>query len=262
MASRPTNALPVLYNELIPISRHDHKNWRFRLQDKLPFMSEIHAIPLAVEEFGMAQRNFPIVFSSGPNPVPLALMGLNDGVNVFFDEEGNCRESHIYLPAYIRRYPFMLAKIDPKSEDMSLCVDPSRGMVGEFEDGEPLFEGDEPSEFTKNILGFCEQFAISAQRTNDFVAELMEHKLLIDGEVAIQPNDASTPYVYRSFQIVSEERLKELRGDVLRKMVKSGLLPLVYAHLMSLSLVQDIFQRQAILGRIPPLPENEQNPSA
>ncbi|MCA1955671.1 SapC family protein, partial [Zymomonas sp.] len=111
MASRPTNALPVLYNELLPISRHDHKNWRFRLQDKLPFMSEIHAIPLAVEEFGMAQRNFPIVFSSGPNPVPLALMGLNDGVNVFFDEEGNCRESHIYLPAYIRRYPFMLAKI-------------------------------------------------------------------------------------------------------------------------------------------------------
>jgi FAD/FMN-containing dehydrogenase len=40
--------------------------------------------------------------------VPLALMGLNEGVNVFFDDEGTML-GESYVPAYVRRYPFLLA---------------------------------------------------------------------------------------------------------------------------------------------------------
>jgi hypothetical protein len=81
--------------------------------------------------------------------------------------------------------------------------------------------------------------------------ELGEMGLLMDGEVSIQPDGADQPFVYRGFQMINEEKLVDLRGDQLRKMSQSGMLPLLYAHLFSLSLMRDIFARQAQQGKMP-----------
>jgi hypothetical protein len=250
MASAPANTLPLFYKELEPLSSGAHGEWRARRIDTAPFLAGAHAVPLTIDEFALAQRHFPIVFSAGPNPVPLALMGLNEGVNLFVDAEGKLT-SDVYVPAYVRRYPFMLAKLRPDTDELSLCFDPTADAIGAFEEGDPLFEEGQPSEATKAILGFCEQFETAGQRTAAFVQELAEHKLLIDGEVAIQPEGAPQPFIYRGFQMVSEDKLRELRGDVARKMIQSGLLPLVYAHLFSLSLIREIFGRQMQQGLVP-----------
>lgn len=257
MASAPqANALPLFYKELQPLSSNLHQDWKARRVENAPFFATAHAIPLTIEEFGMAQRHYPIVFSVGPNPIPLALMGLNEGTNVFVDEQG-VLTSNVYVPAYVRRYPFMLARLRPETEDLSLCFDPTSNVVGAFEDGEPLFDGAEPSESIKTVLGFCEQFEQAGQKTAAFVNELNQHGLLIDGEVTIQPDDASQPFIYRGFQMVSEDKLRELRGDVLRKMVQSGLLPLVYAHLFSLPLIREVFAAQMAQGKVPTPPVTE-----
>jgi len=179
------------------------------------------------------------------------LMGLHEGTNTFFDEKGTIRDSNIYLPAYLRRYPFMLARLREDSDELSLCFDPTSGAVGEFEDGEPLFDGDQPSDATKAVLQFCEQFETAGQRTAAFIQELKTSDLLMDGEVAIQPEGAPQPFVYRGFRMVDEEKLRELRGDELRKMNQSGLLALIYAHLFSLSQIRDIFSRQVAQGKGP-----------
>ena len=107
--------------------------------------------------------------------------------------------------------------------------------VGDFEEGEALFDGDQPSEATKAILEFCEQFEAAGQRTSAFIEELTKSDLLMDGEVAIQPEGFEQPFVYRGFRMVDEEKLRDLRGDELRKMNQNGMLPLIYAHLFSLS---------------------------
>jgi len=182
--------------------------------------------------------------------VPLALMGLNEGVNVFVNEEGKI-DQPVYLPAYARRYPFMLAKLTPDSEDLSLCFDPSSGLVGEFEDGESLFEGDQPSEATKQALQFCEQFEQAGQRTQAFIDEIKKHNLLMEGEVAIQQPGVEQPFIYRGFQMVNQEKLREIRGDVLRGWAQSGLLPLLYAHIFSLDLMSTVFGIQAQQGKAP-----------
>ena len=65
---------------------------------------------------------------------------------VFLDEKGHAIDNNIYIPAYIRRYPFLLAKLRPESDELSLCFDSSSGAIGDFEDGEPLFDGDQPAE--------------------------------------------------------------------------------------------------------------------
>jgi hypothetical protein len=256
MASAPQNAsLPIFYKDLAPLNRQDHADWNSKGTDRAPWLIGQHAIPLTVEEFPMAQRHFPIVFSSGEDPVPLALMAMNEGINVFVDDEG-VLTSPVYIPAYARRYPFMLAKLQPESEELSLCFDPTSGLIGEFDEGQPLFDGEEPSESTKATLQFCEQFEIAGQKTASFTAELKKHDLLMDGELALQIEGQEQPFTYRGFRMVDESKLREVRGDVLRGWNQSGLLPLIYAHLFSLDLVREIFGRQVQLGKGPiPAPE-------
>lgn len=251
MASAPQPQLPLFYKDLMPLNSRDHASWRARLVDKASWLGNQHAIPLTVEEFPLAQRTYPIVFSAGDNSVPLALMGLNEGVNVFFDEEGKPL-GDAYIPAYIRRYPFLLAKLRPDADEMSLCFDPSSDILGDFKDGEALFADGQPSEHTKGVLEFCEKFEEAGARTQAFMNELAGADLLMDGEVAIQQNDRpDQPYVYRGFKMVNQDKLKELDGDKLKAWNENGILPLVYAHLMSLDLMRVIFAKQAEQGKGP-----------
>ena len=247
----PTQSLPLFYNELHALNLGQHKDFKIRTMEKAPHMAKTHAIPATVDEFSLLQRYYPIVFSIGDNPIPLVLMGLSEGSNVFLNEEGRLNDPKVYLPAYMRRYPFMLARLRPDADELSLCFDPTSGAVGEFEEGEPLFDGDQPSQATKNILGFCEQFETAGQRTSAFMEELKKSGLLMDGEVSIQPDGAPQPFVYRGFQMVDEEKLRDLRGDELRRMNQNGMLSLIYAHLFSLAQIREVFVQQINQGKGP-----------
>ncbi|WP_374944321.1 SapC family protein [Sphingomonas sp.] len=248
MASAP---LPLFYNGLEPLSSEVHANYRVRAQDSAPFLVAQHAIPLTIDEFPLVQRAMPIVFSVGDEAIPLALMGLNEGVNVFIDDEGKAIGDGFYVPAYVRRYPYMLARLRPDAQELSLCFDPTSDAIGAFDEGQPLFENGQPSQATKDILAFNETFEQAGQRTQAFMSELREAGLLMDGEVSIQPDGADQPFIYRGFQMINEQKLQDLRGDQLRKMSQSGMLPLLYAHLFSLSLMRDIFARQVQQGKVP-----------
>lgn len=250
MASAPQAQLPLFYQDLMPLNSRDHGGWKSKSTDKAPWLVGQHAVPLTVEEFPQAGRNFPIIFTSGDDPVPLALMGLNEGVNAFVDDEGKLLEN-VYVPAYVRRYPFLLAKLTPDADELSLCFDPTSELIGEYDEGTALFDDDKASDACKAMLDFCQQFEEAGMRTGAFVEELKKHKLLMDGEVAIQVEGQEQPYVYRGFQMVNQEALREVRGDVLRGWNQSGLLPLIYAHLFSLDLVREVFGRQVQQGKGP-----------
>ena len=250
-SAAPNQTLPIFYNDLEAVNLTQHGKMKIRRIENAPHIATHHAIPATVDEFSLLQRFFPIVFSVGDNPIPLALMGLSEGVNVFLDEKGMLRDTKIYVPAYMRRYPFLLARIRPDSDELSLCFDPTSGAIGEFDEGEPLFDGDQPSEATRNVLQFCEQFETAGQRTGAFMDELKKLGLLMDGEVSIQPEGADQPFIYRGFQMVDEEKLREMRGDELRKMNQNGLLPLIYAHLFSLTVIREVFTLQVAQGKGP-----------
>jgi hypothetical protein len=96
--------LPLLYNGLEPLNRNAHGNYHVRRLNGLDRVAATHAIPVTVDEFSMAQRHYPIVFSAGDAPVPIALMGLHEGTNTFFDESGVAYETNIYVPAYLRGF--------------------------------------------------------------------------------------------------------------------------------------------------------------
>ena len=172
MASAPLQGLPLFYNDLAPLSSSVHGDWRLRSIDGAQFLRTAHAVPLLSEEIILAHRFYPIVFSAGDNPVPLALMGLNEGINTFVDERGMFPDD-VYVPAYVRRYPFMLARLRPDTEDLSLCFDPTSEVLGAYDDGDRIFDDGQPSGRVKEILGFCESFEQASQATAAFVGELI-----------------------------------------------------------------------------------------
>ena len=250
-SAAPNEGMPLFYNGIEPINLDQHGKMKVRGITSMPEMGGTHAVPLTVDEFTLVQRHYPIVFSIGGPPVPIALMGLNEGVNVFLDQDGRALDPNIYIPAYLRRYPFLLARLRPDTDELSLCFDPTSGAIGDFDEGELLFDGTEPSAATKAILEFCEQFEAAGLRTNAFIEDLVKSDLLMDGEVAIQPEGLDQPFVYRGFRMVDEEKLRGLRGDELRKLNQNGLLPLIYAHLFSLTQMRDVFGRQIQQGKAP-----------
>ena len=144
MATQAPTNLPLLYRGLAPLNRQDHGDKKVRRLDTIAGINEAHAVPVTVDEFMLAGRFFPIIFSTGEQSIPLALMGLHEGANTFFDAEGKLLDDAVYVPAYLRRYPFMLARLTEATDQLSLCFDPTSGAVGD--EGDALFDGDEPSD--------------------------------------------------------------------------------------------------------------------
>lgn len=251
MASASQTQMPLLYKKLIPLNSRDHGAWHARTVDKAQWVSEQHAIPLTIDEFTQAMRHFPIVFSTGDNPVPLALMGLNEGVNVFFDQEGNPVEES-YIPAYVRRYPFLLAKLQADADEMSLCFDSESELLGEFDEGEALFRDGQASDHARSLLAFCQRFEEAGARTRSFVDELLANELLMDGEFAVQlDGKTDKPYIYRGFKMVDQAKLRALDAAKVKAWNENGLLSLAYAHLFSLDLIRVIFAKQTAQGKGP-----------
>lgn len=262
MASAPQPQLPLFYKDLLPLNSRDHADWKAGTLESAAYLAETHAIPLTSDEFVDAQRHFPIVFTAGENPLPIALFGLNEGVNTFVGDDMKINQP-VYLPAYARRYPFILAKLQPGSEDMSLCFDPTAGLIAKQDDGLALFDDkSQPTEYTQGVLDFCRRFEEAGQRTKLFMEELAKLDVLMDGEIAITRNDMpDKPFIYRGFRMVDENKMRELPTEKLEALSKNGMLMLIYAHLFSLNLMRTIFERQMAQGKVPMSPEGAPAPA-
>jgi hypothetical protein len=252
MASAPQPQLPLFYKDLLPLNSRDHADWKAGTLESAAYLAATHAVPVTSDEFVDAQRDFPIVFTAGENPVPIVLFGLNEGVNTFVGDDMKINQP-IYIPAYARRYPFILAKLQQGVEDMSLCFDPSAGLVGKMDEGLALFDSEgKPTEYTQGVLEFCRRFEEAGQRTKLFMEELGKLDIMMDGEIAITRNDMpDTPFIYRGFRMVDEAKLRELPAAKLEELSKNGMLMLIYAHLFSLNLMRSLFERQLAQGKVP-----------
>ena len=70
--------------------------------------------------------------------------------------------------------------------------------------------------------------------------------------------DGSVKVMADSCSFIDEQKLKDLRGDELRKMNQNGMLPLIHAHMFSLQLMRELFSRQVQLGKMPQVTEAPQ----
>lgn len=226
----------LFYKQPEPLSPEMHKTLGVnRVDGPFGFAKEGHAVPLAVTEFSLAAMCTPIIFV-GDDKMPLAVMGLNPGENLYLRDDG-IFEAGVYVPAYIRRYPFVFAN-DSGANQMILCIDRAAEFIVEGGDL-PFFNADNsPTEYTQNCIEFCNNYELERQRTNNFVQILKDLDLFELKSATHTPMNADgtagEPQTVAEFWGVSEEKLNALPHAKLAELRDNGALMQIYAHLISL----------------------------
>jgi hypothetical protein len=226
----------LFYSQPEPLSPEMHgKLGVKRMDGPFGFAKAGHAVPLTVGEFPLASVTGPIIFV-GDDKLPIAVMGLNAGDNMFVTPEG-VFEPGVYVPAYIRRYPFVFAA-DDASQQMVLCIDRKAEFIVPGGDM-PFFEKDgQPSEYTKGCIEFCNNFEVERQRTMSFIQVLKDLDLFETKVANFTPTNpdgtAGEPQKIAEYFGVSEDKLNKLPADKLAEIRDNGALGQIYAHLLSL----------------------------
>lgn len=226
----------LFYNTPEPLNSERHAKLGLKSVAKpFGFAKTGHIVPVTLGEFGLAAMSYPIIFA-GPEQTPLAVMGLKAGQNLFVQEDGGFEEG-FYLPAYIRRYPFVLAGNDEQSE-LIVCIDVSSALLGENTDT-PLFDGKGgTTEYTKNAIKFCEDFEGERVRTTQWIDMLRGLDIFENKQAAFTPmnpdGSSGQPVLIAEYQAISEEKVNALPDEKLLELQKNGALGFIYAHLLSL----------------------------
>ena len=225
----------LFYSKPEPLSREMHGDLHFKqLQRPFGFAAGTNIVPLAVTEFVPAALSYPIIFA-GENKQPLAVMGVQQGENLFISRQGDA-EPDAYLPAYIRRFPFVLAEDKPQDR-MIVCIERSAAMLTDGPGELPLFENGEASEYTRNAITFCNEYENERRRTVQFVDMLNELDLFEVKQAMFTPRmaDGTTgePQLVAEYFAVSEEKLNKLPADKYVELRDNGALGQIYAHLIS-----------------------------
>jgi hypothetical protein len=238
-AGSPANPIAgqvLFYQQPEPLDAQRHANLGMRRTERpFGFAAKQHFIPLHVGEFGPAAVTYPIIFA-GVERTPLAVMGLSTGENLFISDDGAYRMG-VYVPSFIRRYPFVGAK-DDEGQRTIVCIDRASDLWVEGGGDVKLFENGQPSDFTKSCIEFCSQFDTDRRQTELFIKMLADLDLFETRQTNFTPRDANgvagEPQLVAEFFAVSEEKLKAVPAAKLAELRDNGALTQIYAHITSL----------------------------
>lgn len=232
----------LFYQRPVPLNADVHRNTRLGPSDgNFTFCSQTNSIPLAAVEFFDAAREYPVAFTGkeGGQFFPIALVGVRQNENLFVNADG--RWEGRYVPAFVRRYPFVLAE-KQNAEDFNVYLDeayPGFGAPG----GERLFtDQGEHTPLLKSALEFLSTYQGEIRRTRLFVERLQALELLVPRVLEVV-REGHAPVVLRGFSVVDEQRLQALDDAKLLELARSGLLAWIHAHQMSLANVSNLAQR-------------------
>jgi hypothetical protein len=241
----------LFYQRPVLLDRVAHRHARVNMRNAdFTFTKKTNSVPVSAIEFGRASTEYPIVFA-GPSPerlMPVVILGLRNEENLFVDSAG--KWNGIYVPAFIRRYPFVLAERN-SGQDLSVCVDTAfsgwtdaRTTGAAAENGSPVQDGSEAGEalfdeqgvetpFLKNVLDFLGQYQGNIRQTQAFVKKLNDLNLLVGREIRAR-DAANQPLALRGFFAIDEAKLNALGDSQVMELYRQGFLGLIYAHLISL----------------------------
>ena len=236
----------LFYERAVALNRERHQKLRMNaLPDHYAFAAKTNAVLLASTELAEAARDCPIVFV-GPEGGPFALaalVGLRNDENLLVDDAGRW-DPQTYVPAFARRYPFVLAEGEDKSV-LTVCVDEAYSGLNE-ERGEALFEADgTESAYLKRVLDFLRAFHADMQRTRDFAARLNELGLLSSKVITIEQQRAGKTerQLLEGVWVVDEEKLRGIDDQRVVEVFRNGYMGWIYAHLLSLGNVRRLAAR-------------------
>ena len=191
-------------------------------------------------EFADAGRHYPILFASGEGNGPIALTGVSDR-NVFVKDDQ--WEEKLYVPGYVRRYPFALGGVQDDPDRLLLAIDAASDFfVHEGTEGVALFENGQPSQFTKEAMTFCETWQRETLNTIEYIKALRAKNLLVGRRVEGTLNDGQK-FNVDGFEIIDVQKLTDLDADTVVAWHRCGWLAASFHHLSSLNRMNELIVR-------------------
>lgn len=213
------------------IDPEKHKHLRLNPAKGFHFASALSSAPLSAAEIAEAAKYYPVVFPAEGKTMPVALLSLKEGENAYIDSAGKWRVP--YIPAHVRRYPFILGGTDdPEKFIVALDRDAPHFSGGE---GEPLYqENGEMAPVIATAVEFLTLFQQEVMGTEKLVQPLVESDVLTLQRIDITKADGGKS-AFEGVRAVDQGKLNKLDDATLAQWVRSGLMGLIYAHLVSLN---------------------------
>lgn len=221
------------YQTPVALNRERHRNLKLDAsKGNYLFAARTNSLLLATTELIDAAASYPVVFvgeTGGPYTL-CAMVGLNNEENLFVDAAGKW-DAGSYVPAFVRRYPFVLGGADENAE-LTVCIDESYAGFNE-QTGQPLFDaqgGDAP--LLQGAIEFLQHFHAEMQHTNAFAQRLHALGLLELKNFEVQRE--ASKLVVEGVVVINAEKLAALDDATVLTMVRNGDMALAHALLLSI----------------------------
>jgi hypothetical protein len=231
----------LFYQKPVALNREAHRNLKVRSVPSFAYAAKTNSVPLTGNEFPAAARQIPILFVTDANQQlsPIALLGVRQNENLFVEADG--RWSCHYVPAFVRRYPFVLIETG-KPDELAVGIDEAYAGFN-TQDGEPIFsEAGNDGAALKRAIEFLNAYKSDAARTGAFLTELKRLKLLIPRVLNIALKDGPQ-FKLDGFSVIDEALLAKLNDKDAGNLLRNGYLGWIYMHLLSMHNVPDLAVR-------------------
>jgi hypothetical protein len=220
----------LIYETAVAVSNGLHGNCSVD-SGGYAFSRHVNAVPLMAVEFPSATSEYCIVFAgAGDALMPAVVLGMRGKENAYLDADEGWRAR--YVPAFIRRYPFVFSKSDD-GQTFTLCIDEAFAGFNREGRGQALFKDGKPTPYVENVLKFLQDYQSQFQRTRAFCAKLQQLDLL-EPMQATMSLESGENLSLTGFMAISRQKLKALSADALSDLAKTDELELVYLHLQSM----------------------------
>jgi hypothetical protein len=239
----------VYYEKPVLLDRDRHRKLRVAASHGFGFARRANSLYLASVEFAAACREYAIVFTRAGNGkiAPVAMLGLRARENLFVDDEE--RWTGTYVPAFVRRYPFVLAELS--GPGMGVCIDEAFAGFSDSE-GEALFDAQgNNTPFLQNALDFLDRYQREYRRTEIFCERLERAGLLREMDARADLVDGRS-FTVGGLLVVDERKLMALPDAAVLALFRAGELQLVCMHLVSLANMKQLVDRMAQRRSPPP----------
>ena len=132
MAEAETPRMPMFYRAPAVLGSREHGNLAVVKKRNYSFSAKVNSIPVVLNEVPLSIPHYPVAFTLGDEPMLMAIVGARNDENLFVDEEGNWEPGR-YIPAYVRRFPFVL--MEPPDRNFRLAAELDSGFLGLKETG-------------------------------------------------------------------------------------------------------------------------------
>ncbi len=225
-----------MYKNIEILDKEKSKKLKFDNVDTNEIAKNIGLIPLGFSEVWYASHNSVIIISSGENAEFLAFTGISPEISIF-------NKSDIYIPAFIRSYPFLNIEVKSDKEQLNsvIAIDKNNDSVGENKTYNIIDKDKKLSKEASIKVELVRELNRQRDVSKKIIEELKSNDLLLKKDLKIRINNEEKT-ILNEFYIINIDKLIKLDDKIISSWARKGWMSIFDAHLKSISNFEKILK--------------------